>query len=159
MWNDVVCFSLFLCSQKLGSVSFSISFLERKTHCLYLILNTQETSHFYWHQFWDKNDDENICHWNYFQILRALSELHANWPGRFSQKGRTRFKRCEKFKKKITLEKSCMLVMLKIRVCITSIGDVKIMDLLFPKGVIQISLACSGNSKLLRKQSTDIYIY
>ena len=24
------------------------------SHCLYLILNTQETSHFYWHQFWDK---------------------------------------------------------------------------------------------------------
>ena len=50
-------------------------------HCLYLILNTHEKSHFYWHQFWDKNDVENICHWNYFQIPRALSELPANWPG------------------------------------------------------------------------------
>ena len=28
-----------------------------------------------WHQFWQKNDGENICHWNYFQIPRALSEL------------------------------------------------------------------------------------
>ena len=54
---------------------------------LYLVLNTQETSHFYWHQFWSKNDGENICHWNYFQIPRALSELPANFPGRFSQKG------------------------------------------------------------------------
>ena len=52
-----------------------------KPHCLYLILNTQETSHFYWNQFWDKTDDENICHWNYFQIPWALSELPANWPG------------------------------------------------------------------------------
>ena len=93
-----------------------------------------------------------------FMILRALSELPANWPGRFSQKGRTRFKRCEKCKKKITLEKRCMLVMLKIRVCITSIGDVKIMDLLFPKGVIQISLACSGNVNCL-KNKVQIYIY
>ena len=50
-------------------------------HCLYLVLNTQETSHFYWHQFWHKNDNENICHWNYFQLPRALSELAANWPG------------------------------------------------------------------------------
>ena len=48
--------------------------------------NTQETSHFYWHQFWDKNDDKNLCHWNYFQIPRALSELPAIWPGQFSQK-------------------------------------------------------------------------
>ena len=51
------------------------------THCLYLVLNTQETSHFYWHQFWDKNDGENICHWNYFQIPWALSELPVNWSG------------------------------------------------------------------------------
>ena len=58
------------------------------TQWLYLILNNQETSHFYWHQFWHKNDGEKWCHWNYFQIPRALSELPANWPGRFSQKGR-----------------------------------------------------------------------
>ena len=64
-----------------------VSSIRNPTHCLYLILNTQETSHFYWHQFWGKNDGENICHWNYFQIPRALSELPANWPGRFSQKG------------------------------------------------------------------------
>ena len=56
-------------------------FHRQKSHCLYLILNTKDTSHFYWHQFWDKNDGENICHWNYFQIPRALSELPANWPG------------------------------------------------------------------------------
>ena len=49
--------------------------------CLYLILNTQETSHFYWHQFWDKNDGENICRLNCFRFPRALSELPANWPG------------------------------------------------------------------------------
>ena len=28
-----------------------------------------------------KNYGENICHWNHFQIPRALSELPANWPG------------------------------------------------------------------------------
>ena len=55
--------------------------------CLYLDLNNQETSHFYWRQFWDKNNGEKWCHWNYFQIPRALLELTANWPGRFSQKG------------------------------------------------------------------------
>ena len=31
-----------------------------------------------------KNDGENICHWNYFQIPQALSELQANWPSQFS---------------------------------------------------------------------------
>ena len=51
-----------------------------QSHCLYLDLNNQETSHFYWHQFWDRNDCESICHWNYFQIPRALSELPAEWP-------------------------------------------------------------------------------
>ena len=33
------------------------------------------------HQFWDENDGENICDKNYFKVLRALSELPANWPG------------------------------------------------------------------------------
>ena len=64
--------------------------LERfASHCLYLVLNTQETSLFYWRQqFWDNNDNKNICHWNHFQIPRALSELPANWAwsGQFSQK-------------------------------------------------------------------------
>ena len=36
--------------------------------CLYPVLNPQETSHFYWDLFWDKNDGEKWCHWNYFQI-------------------------------------------------------------------------------------------
>ena len=34
-----------------------------------------------WHQFLHKNDGQNRCHWNYFQIPRALSELAANWSG------------------------------------------------------------------------------
>ena len=59
------------------NINLSIHF----SQCLYLVLNTQETSHYYWHQFWDKNDGEKWCHWNYFQIPRALSELPANWPG------------------------------------------------------------------------------
>ena len=33
-----------------------------------------------WLQIWDKNVFENIGHWNYFQIPRALSELPANCP-------------------------------------------------------------------------------
>ena len=76
-----------LVSTYLHVIETTSTYIMYITHCLYLVLNTQETSHFYWHQFWDKNDDENICHWNYFQIPRALSELPANWPGRFSQKG------------------------------------------------------------------------
>ena len=40
-----------------------------------------------WHQIWDKNDGENICHWSYFQIPWALSELPANWPGVTSLSG------------------------------------------------------------------------
>ena len=55
--------------------------ISNKSHCLHLVLNTQDTKHFYCHQFWNKNDGENICHWNYFQIPWALSELPANWPG------------------------------------------------------------------------------
>ena len=58
-----------------SAVKISVACL---AHCLYLILNTQETSHFYCHQFWDKNDFENICHWNHFQISWALSELPTN---------------------------------------------------------------------------------
>ena len=46
-------------------------------HCGFLVLgNTQKSLT----QIWDKNDGENICHWNYFQFPRALSELPANWP-------------------------------------------------------------------------------
>ena len=43
--------------------------------------NTQKILKEIWHQFWQQNDGENICHWSYFQIQRALSELPANWPG------------------------------------------------------------------------------
>ena len=57
-------------------------------HCGFLVLgNTQKNLTEIWHQFWDKNDGENICHWNYFQIPRALSELPANWPGLTSLSG------------------------------------------------------------------------
>ena len=48
------------------------------SHCFYLVLNMQEKSHFYWYQIWDKNNGENICHWNCFQIPWALSELPVN---------------------------------------------------------------------------------
>ena len=52
------------------------------SRCRFLVLgNTQKILTEIWHQIWDKNDGENICHWNYFQIPRALSELPANWPG------------------------------------------------------------------------------
>ena len=51
-------------------------------HCRFLVpCNTQTILTKIWHQFWDKNDGENIYHWNYFQIPWALSELPANWPG------------------------------------------------------------------------------
>ena len=70
---------IFLYSFKLSSAT--------KSQWLYLVLNIQETSYFYWHQFCYKNDGENICHWNYFQIPQALSVLPANWPGWFSPKG------------------------------------------------------------------------
>ena len=57
-------------------------------HCRFLVPgNTQKNLTEIWHQFLDKNVGENICHWNYFQIPQALSELPANWPGQFSQKG------------------------------------------------------------------------
>ena len=57
-------------------------------NCRFLVpCNTQKILTKIWHQIWDKNDGENICHWKYFQILRALSELPANWPSQFSQKG------------------------------------------------------------------------
>ena len=74
-------------SSELG-FEFLSDYLKVKTHCLYLVLNTKKTSHFYWRQFWDKNDGKHIGHWNYFQIPRALSELPANSPGWFSQKGK-----------------------------------------------------------------------
>ena len=49
-------------------------------HCGFLVLgNTQKTLTLNWHQIWDKNYGENLCHWNYFQFSRALSELPANW--------------------------------------------------------------------------------
>ena len=58
------------------------------SHCRFLMPgNTQKILTEIWHQFWDKNDGENICHWNYFQIPWALLELPANWPCQFSQKG------------------------------------------------------------------------
>jgi len=60
----------------------SRSSLQTLHHCGFLVLgNTQKILTEIWHQFWDKNDGENICHRNYFQIPRALSELPANWPG------------------------------------------------------------------------------
>ena len=41
-------------------------------HCGFLVpVNAQKIL---WHQFWHKNDGENICNWNCFQIPRALSE-------------------------------------------------------------------------------------
>ena len=61
-------------------VCWCYGIVELRSQCLYLVLNTQEASHFYWHQFWGKNDRENIYYWNYFQIPRVLSELPANWP-------------------------------------------------------------------------------
>ena len=57
-------------------------------HCRFLVPgNTKKILTEIWHQFLDKNVGENICHWNYFQIPQALSELPANWPSQFSQKG------------------------------------------------------------------------
>ena len=45
-------------------------------HCGFLVLgNTQKIIREIWQQFWHKNGDENRCHWNYFQIPWALSEL------------------------------------------------------------------------------------
>ena len=34
--------------------------------------NTQKILTEIWHQLWDKNDGENVCHWNCFQIPSAL---------------------------------------------------------------------------------------
>ena len=43
-------------SKKNASSQKNICDFTYTSQCLYLILNNQETSHFYWHQFWDKND-------------------------------------------------------------------------------------------------------
>ena len=60
----------------------------RLGHCRFFVPgNTQKNLADILHQFWDKNDGKNICHWNHFQIPQALSELPANWPSQFSQKG------------------------------------------------------------------------
>ena len=57
----------------------------RPPHCRFLVPgNSTKILQDIWHQFWHKNDGK-WSHWNYFQILRALSELPANWPGQFSQ--------------------------------------------------------------------------
>ena len=37
-----------------------------------------------WHQFWYTYDGEKWCHWNYFQIPPALSELLAKWSSQFN---------------------------------------------------------------------------
>ena len=43
------------------------------THCRFLLPgNTQKILTEIWHQFWHKNDDENICHWNYIQPERLV---------------------------------------------------------------------------------------
>ena len=44
--------------------------------CRFLVpRNAQKILTKIWHQFWDKNNGENIYHWNYFQIPQALSEM------------------------------------------------------------------------------------
>ena len=35
------------------------------------LVNTQKILTLIWHQILDKNNVENICHWNYFQIPQA----------------------------------------------------------------------------------------
>ena len=82
-------------SERIGWLDFHISGwsqISLKTnvagHCGFLVLgNTQKILTEIWHQIWDKNDGENICHWNHFQFPRALSELPANWPGLTSLSG------------------------------------------------------------------------
>ena len=60
----------------------SMSNPKTTSHCGFLVLgNTQKSLTHIWHQIRDKNDGENICHWNHFQFPRALSELPANWSG------------------------------------------------------------------------------
>ena len=52
-------------------------------HCLYLVLNTQETSHFYWQGFHNLKKYIYKLKLKYKRekkIPRALSELPANWP-------------------------------------------------------------------------------
>ena len=39
----------------------------RRAHCRFLVPgNRQQILTEIWHQFWEKNDGENICHWNFF---------------------------------------------------------------------------------------------
>ena len=56
------------------------------THCFYLLLNTQETSHFYRQWFHILKNKLELKYKREKKIPRALSELPANGPGRFSQK-------------------------------------------------------------------------
>ena len=43
-------------------------------HCLYLILNTQETSHFYWHQF-----HYSWFHWHWFGNGQSMNFGFSNF--------------------------------------------------------------------------------
>ena len=71
------------------STNFGIHFRIRRT----MLSGNQRAEWIFFrvHIFWEghkflaksphKNDDENMWHWNYFQIPRALSELPAYWQG------------------------------------------------------------------------------
>ena len=72
---------VFLCSATNEGFQ-TLLFKKRALHCRFLMLGiTQKILTKVWHQIWDKNDGENICHWNHFQIPWALSEI----PTQFSQ--------------------------------------------------------------------------
>ena len=75
--NFRICSKLVECVQSILNKQIDHAFY---TTCISFWIPRIKTSHFYWHQFWNKNNGENICHWNYFQIPRALSELPVNWP-------------------------------------------------------------------------------
>ena len=63
-------------------IMYEIKYDMWTVHCRFLVPeNSTKILMVIWHQFWDKNDGEKWCHWNYFQIPRALSELPAKWPG------------------------------------------------------------------------------
>ena len=58
-----------------------------RSHCLCLVLNTQETSHSYGHWFQTLKSKWKLNYERENEIPGALSELPDNWLGQFSPKG------------------------------------------------------------------------
>ena len=68
-------------------IQLGLKTLYNHPHCRFLVPgNTQEILTKIWHQFWDKNDGENICHWYHiiFKSHEPFLSHQLTGPGQAS---------------------------------------------------------------------------